>query len=161
MREIHPLGKSPMLRDGDALLLESGSIVEHLVARHGEGRLAPGRDHPERTRYLFFLHWVEGSLMSLLVTEMLLSGAIPGVDAGPLGPGMREEVRRMIAWLDDDMAGREFSVGEAFSAADAMLAYALTFADSRGFLEATEHLGSYLARMKARGAWRRAVARSA
>jgi glutathione S-transferase len=161
MREIHPLGKSPLVRDGDALLAESGAIVDHLVTRHGKGRLAPPHDHPDWPRYVFWLHFVEGSLMSLLVTEMLLSGAIPGFEAGPQGPGMREEVARVLAWIDDDMAGREFAVGETFGAADVMLAYALGFARTRGFLAATRHLEPYLTRMTDRDAYARAQSRGA
>ena len=161
MRAIHPLGKSPLLRDGEVLLGESGAIVDHLVTRHGRGRLAPPHDHPDWPRYVFFLHWVEGSLMALLVTELLMSGAIPGVDAGPLAPGMREEVGRVVRWLDGDLAGREFAVGETFSAADVMLAYALGFAKGRGFLAGTAHLASYVERMTARAAYARAAARGA
>jgi glutathione S-transferase len=99
--------------------------------------------------------------MSLLVTEMLLSGAIPGVEAGPLGPGMRGEVQRVLAWIDDDMADREFAVGESFGAADVMLAYALGFARTRGFLTATRHLEAYLTRMTSRDAYARAQSRGA
>ena len=57
MRDVHPLGKSPILRDGDTLLAESGAIVEYLVGRHGAGRLAPDASDPAWPRYLHWLHF--------------------------------------------------------------------------------------------------------
>ena len=159
MREIHPLGKSPMMRDGDLVLVESGAIVDHLVTRHGRGRLAPHHADAAWPRYVFWLHFVEGSLMAWLVMDLLLSGAIPGVDPGPLGAQLRGELLRTLRWVDDDMAGRDFAAGEAFSAADVMLAYALGVAKSRGHLEGTRHLSPYLTRMTSRDAYRRAALR--
>jgi glutathione S-transferase len=62
LNAIHPLGKSPVIRDGDIVLPESGAIVEYLVDRYGAGSLAPKSDAPERARYLYRLHYAEGSL---------------------------------------------------------------------------------------------------
>src|SRR5262249_24377732 len=56
LRKIHPLGKSPVVTDGDMVLAESGAIIETLVETHGNGRLAPPPGSPERTRYLYWLH---------------------------------------------------------------------------------------------------------
>lgn len=162
MRTVHPLGKSPLLRDGELVLAESGAIVDYLVTRYGRGRLAPGHDDPAWPRYVFWLHFCEGSLMALGVTEMLLcSGMVPGVEAGPLGPQLGAELRRTLAWVDEDMAGRDFAAGDDFSAADVMLAYTLDFAAGRGLLEGTRHLPAYLERMRARPAWARARAKAA
>ena len=61
---IHPLGKSPVIRDGDIVLPESGAIVEYLADRYGDGRLAPRPNTPERARYLYWRHYAEGSLMN-------------------------------------------------------------------------------------------------
>jgi glutathione S-transferase len=157
MREVHGLGKSPILRDGDELIAESGAIVDYLVTRHGGGRLAPRHGDPAWGRYVFWLHFAEGSLMPWLTMELLLtSGMVPGVDPGPLGPMLQQELARYLQWVDADMAGRAFAAGDAFSAADVMLAYALEFAHGRHHLAATKHLVPYLERMTARDAYRRA-----
>src|SRR5436309_788735 len=63
LRQVHPLGKSPILTDGEATLAESGAIVEHLADRHGGGRLAPAPGTAERWRYIYWLHYAEGSAM--------------------------------------------------------------------------------------------------
>ena len=161
MREVHELGKSPILRDGELVIAESGAIVDYLVTRHGSGRLAPRDDDPNWARYVFWLHFSEGSLMPWLTMDFLLtSGIVPGVEPGPLRPMLQQELARYLHWVDTDMDGREFAAGDSFSAADVMLAYALEFANGRNHLADTKHLLPYLARMTSRPAYQRAKGKS-
>src|SRR6202012_3370542 len=60
MKGIHPLNKSPTVRDGDLVLIESGGIVEHIVEKYGKGRLAPPRGSDDHGRYLQWMHFAEG-----------------------------------------------------------------------------------------------------
>jgi glutathione S-transferase len=162
MREIHELGKSPILRDGELVIPESGAIVDYVVTRHGGGRLAPRHVEPAWARYVFWLHFVEGSLMPWLTMDLLVnSGFVPGVDPGPLRPMLQQELARYLRWIDADMDGRDFAAGDSFTAADVMLAYALEFAKGRDHLADSEHLLPYLARMTARDAYQRAKGKSA
>jgi glutathione S-transferase len=71
LRQVHPLGKSPVITDDDLTLAESGAIIEYLVERHGEGRLAPPLDVPERLRYRYWLHYAEGSAMPPLLIKLI------------------------------------------------------------------------------------------
>src|SRR6185436_6420932 len=73
LRTVHPLGKSPVIRDGDLLLSESGAIVEYLVERHGNGSLMPPRGTPEHVRYLHWMHFAEGTIMLHLLARLYLS----------------------------------------------------------------------------------------
>jgi glutathione S-transferase len=162
MREVHELGKSPILRDGELVIAESGAIVDYVVTRHGGGRLAPRDAEPAWGRYVFWLHFVEGSLMTWLTMDFLLtSGMVPGVDPGPLGPSMKQELARYLHWVDSELDGRDFAAGDSFTAADVMLAYALEFAKGRNHLADTQHLLPYLERMTARPAYQRAKAKAA
>ena len=72
LREVHPLGKSPVITDDALTLAESGAIIEYLVERYGEGKLAPAPGTAERLRYTYWLHYAEGSAMPLLVMKLLL-----------------------------------------------------------------------------------------
>src|SRR5262245_35666154 len=162
MCEIHELGKSPIVRDGDLMIAESGAIVDYIVVRHGRGRLAPHHDDPAWARYVFWLHFAEGSLMPWLTMDLLLtSGIVPGVQPGALAPMLQQELARYLRWIDTDMDGRAFAAGDAFSAADVMLAYALEFAKGRNHLADTKHLLPYLDRMTSRPAYRRAKEKAA
>jgi glutathione S-transferase len=71
LRAIHPLGKSPVVTDGDRTIAESGAIVEYLVDRYGNGRLVPAAGTPERLRYSYWLHYAEGSAMPPLLLKLV------------------------------------------------------------------------------------------
>src|SRR5690348_1476661 len=71
LRAIHPLGKSPVITDGDATLAESGAILEYLVETYGKGALAPAAGTPDYRLYRYFMHYAEGSLMPLLLIKLI------------------------------------------------------------------------------------------
>ena len=71
LRTAHPLGKSPVITDGDNTLAESGAIIEYLVERYGAGRLIPPAGSPERLRYSYWLHFAEGSAMPPLLLKLI------------------------------------------------------------------------------------------
>src|SRR5712692_5843142 len=79
LRAVHPLGKSPVIADGELLLAESGAIVEYLVGRYGNGRLAPAAGTPARVRYLYWMHYAEGSAMPPLLMKLVFSRLPRGV----------------------------------------------------------------------------------
>src|SRR4029453_1629590 len=159
---IHPHGKPPIVRVGAVVLPESGAIVDYIVTRHGGGRLAPRHGDPAWPRYVFWLHFVEGSLMSQLVADVLVnSGMVPGVEPGALGPMVKGEVVRTAQWIDPDMAGRAFAGGGGFTPPAVMLASALEAAQARGHLDGTANLVPYLERMTARPAYQRAKQKAA
>ncbi|MBD2080735.1 glutathione S-transferase [Leptolyngbya sp. FACHB-17] len=71
LRQVHPLGKSPVITDGDQILAESGAIIEYLIDRYGEGRLIPPPNTADRLRYTYWLHYAEGSAMPLLLLKLI------------------------------------------------------------------------------------------
>ena len=72
---VHPLGKAPVITDGDLTIAESGAIVEYLVDRYGKGALIPPPGSPERLRYTYWLHFAEGTAMPYLVCLLYTSDA--------------------------------------------------------------------------------------
>ena len=73
LRAVHPLGKSPVITDGDKTLAESGAIIEYLGDTYGHGKVTPALGTPERLHYTYFLHYAEGSLMPLLFMKLIFS----------------------------------------------------------------------------------------
>lgn len=157
LRAIHPLGKSPVIQDGDLVLAESGAIVEYLVERHGNGRLVPPRGTPEHIRYLHWLHFAEGTIMLHLVGRLYLSRV------GEAAKAVQERVEAMIRdeldLVEAELAHGPHLAGEAFSAADVQMLFPLEFAVYAG-LAAERHtrLRDYVTRMQARPACQRALA---
>lgn len=156
LRAIHPLGKSPVMQDGDLILPESGAIIEYLIERYGEGRLAPPAGTPERVRYLYWMHFAEGTMMLHLVSRLYLTRV------GEAAKAMQERVEVMIGneldLVEKELGRSPHLAGEEFSAADIQMGFPLEFA-AYAKLASERHgrLREYLARMQARPAYRRAI----
>ena len=156
LRAIHPLGKSPVMQDGDLILPESGAIIEYLLERYGDGRLAPQPGTPERVRYLYWMHFSEGTLMLHLVSRLYL------MRVGEAAKAMQDRVEVMIGneldLVEDELGRSSHIAGEEFSAADIQMGFPLEFAVFAG-LATDKHakVRDYLGRMQARPAYRRAI----
>jgi glutathione S-transferase len=157
LRNIHPLGKSPVIEDGPLRLAETGAIVDYVVGRYGE-RLAPPPDSEAYWRYRYWLHYAEGSAMPPLLTKLVVR------KLGPLGWPARRYVDGQIAlhldYLEKELANRSWFVAEEFSAADIMMSFPLEAATARGGLNARRpNLMAFLKRIHARPAYQRALSR--
>jgi glutathione S-transferase len=168
LRAVHPLGKSPVITDGDRTLAESGAILEYLAETYGGGRLAPPVGSPERLRYTYFLHYAEGSLMPLLFMKLVftrLPERVPwamrpvarlisaGADKTLLGP----QISSHFAFLEGELAEREWFAGTAFSAADIQMSFPLEAAEARTGLPRLPRLKSFVQRIHDRPAYKRAL----
>jgi glutathione S-transferase len=156
LRAIHPLGKSPVIQDGDLTLAESGAIIEYLVERYGAGRLVPQRGSNEHVRYLFWMHFAEGTIMLHMVARLYL------IRVGEAAAAMRTRVEAMIGdeldLVEGELGRSAHLAGAEFSAADVQMVFPLEFAACGGLLtERHVKLRDYLTRMQARPAYRRAV----
>jgi glutathione S-transferase len=160
LREVHALGKAPVIEDDGLVLAESGAIVEYLVQRHGGGRLSVKPDAPEYPGYLYWMHFAEGSLMSLMLIALVIS-RIPEAKESPVRARMLSRMANMLAYVDGEIADKEYFAGE-FSAADVMMVF--PFTTMRRYLKYDitpyANVGKYLARIEARPAYRRAMARA-
>ena len=160
MKALHALGRSPVIHDGEQCLAESGAIVEHIVRRHGKGALVPPEDSPEYTRYVYWMHFAEGSLMSLMLIALVLS-RIPEAKESPVRARILTRMANMLAYVDGEIAGKDYFAG-VFSAADVMMVF--PFTTMRRYLDYDiapyANIVSYLARIEARPAYRRAMARA-
>ncbi len=170
LMQVHPLGKSPVVTDGDATLAESGAIVEYLVDTYGRGRLRPPEGTPERRRYTYWLHFAEGSAMPPLVMKLVfdrirrapmpffvrpVARAIADkVDQGFLAPN----IARQLAYMEAELGRSAWFAGSDFSAADIQMSYPLEAASARAGLGAKHpRLAEWLERIHARPAYRRAL----
>jgi glutathione S-transferase len=154
-RALHPIGKSPLIRDGDLVLAESGAIVEYLLERHGGGRLQAPPGDPLRARYLHWFHFAEGTAMAFLMGEIVLGMA--GDGAAPMRQVFEHEVRRILGYVASELGDDPWLAGTAFSAADVMMGYVLETVAERGELKQHPRLLDYVARMRERPAHRRAA----
>jgi glutathione S-transferase len=171
LKAVHPLGKSPVITDGDLVVAESGAIVEYLTAREA-GRLVPAAGTPARLRYTHFLHFAEGSMMSPLLMKLVFdkieSSPMPFF-VKPIARGIAQKVKGSfvlpqialhLGYLETELGKHAWFAGDEFSAADIQLSFPLEAAASRGGLDAKyPNLTAFLARIHARPAYRRALER--
>ena len=155
-----PLGKFPVLEDGDVVIFESGAIVEYVLEKYGAGRLAPPVGSPLRGPFLQWLHFAEATAFPPLGT---IGWHVLYKQDGAAGPSVIEDARTRahttLAVAERQLAGRPYLLGEEFSAADVMLGFTLEAAKLLGVLDASlPSLSAYLARLEARPAFQRATA---
>jgi glutathione S-transferase len=172
LREIHPLGKSPIVTDGDLVLAETGAIVEYLVDKYGGGKLAPAPGTPERLRYTYWLHYAEGSAMSPLLLKLIF-GRMETAPAPffirPIARAIARKVQATVVdpqlklhldYLEGELAKAPWFVGDDFTAADIMMSFPLEGAASRAGLDASRpKLMDFLERIHARPAYKQALER--
>ena len=163
LKTIHALGKAPVITDdqGDGkkrVLAESGAIVEYVVNRYGGGRLSLPVEHPAYSRYLYWLHFAEGSLMTLLLTSLTLS-RIAEAAASPVTGRVRDRLKNLLAFIDGELGAGPWFAGETFTAADVMMVF--PFTTLQQFMEvdiaALPNMVAYLQRIEARPAWKKAM----
>ena len=159
LNAIHPLGKAPVIRDEDMVLAESGAIVDYIVHRHGGGRLALRPESPAYARYLYWLHFAEGSLMSLMLISLVLS-RVPEAGTSPVTARIGERLKQMLAFVDTELGSGPWFAGAEFTAADVMMAF--PFTTMRHFLDvdlaAYRNILAYVQRVEARPAHQKAMA---
>ncbi|SFV11680.1 glutathione S-transferase family protein [Pseudoduganella namucuonensis] len=156
LAQIHPLGKAPVLRDDGQVLIESGAIVEYLVRKYGNGRFAPAPDTPDYNRYIQFLHYAEGSAMLPLMLK-LYTGRL-GEGGAPLQPRIESELKNHLGYLDRELEGREYFVGDELTGADVQLSFVAQMALRFAGREAYPNLTAFADRIEARPAYRKAIA---
>ena len=173
LRAVHPLGKSPVVTTEDGLALaESGAILETLVERYGNGRLAPPAGTPEALRYRYWMHYAEGSAMPPLLLKLVfdqIEKAKMPFFARPIAKGIAAKakaafilpnIRSHLDFMEAELGKSEWFAGTDFSGADIQMSFPVEAAAVRGGLDAKRpRLMAYLERIHARPAYQRALER--
>ncbi|MEM9668400.1 MAG: glutathione S-transferase family protein [Pseudomonadota bacterium] len=161
-RARHPLGRIPVLEDGDVMIYESGAIIEYVLARHanneGGGGLKPAVDAPEFPAYLQWFHYCEGMVMPPINTIVVHTLLLPEDrrDATALGQAQRL-LTKAIAPVDETLAGKDYLIGD-FSAADLMLGHSCFMANRLGCVpDEMANLKAYVQRISERPAFQTAI----
>ncbi|GBR11796.1 glutathione S-transferase [Acetobacter oeni] len=169
LRKIHPLGKSPIITDGDITLAESGAIIEYILDRYGEGRLRPPRDTPEYRQFIYWLHYAEGSAMPPLVLKLIFSMLPSRVPfflrpfAALISKGVQDrlidpELKRHSDFWEQSLTKTEWFAGPDFTATDIQMSFPLEAASSRsGAVRKLPHVNAFLQKIHARPACQRAL----
>ena len=154
-----PLGKLPAIEDGDISMCESGAIVEYILERYGEGRLAPAVGSPDRPRFLQWFHFAESTAFPPIGIIVWLTLYRNDAERHPtVVEDARARVAMGLGILERELDQHPYLVGEEFSAADIMMGFTLGAAGVLGFLdERFPALNEYMARLGERPAFQKAI----
>ena len=157
-KALHPIGSAPVITDGDLVLAESGAIVEYIIAKYGNGRLALPASHPDFAQFLYWFHFANGTLQSNLGRLMILTRLKLAPD-NPMLVATKVRVDRAFDLIEARAREAEYCAGKEFTSADIMMGFSLT--TMRYFqpydLARCPSVLKYLARIGARPAYRRAM----
>ncbi|ANC88144.1 glutathione S-transferase family protein [Sphingomonas sp. NIC1] len=158
LKQVHPLGKSPVIEDTDGghVIAETGAIVEYLVEK-ADGRLGAPAHRDSALRYRFWLHYAEGSLMPPLLLKLVLS-KVP-----LMGKPAMKRIQPMIDvhldYVESELNQRPWFAGDAMTAADIMMSFPLEAARSRAGLDTARPATiAWLEKVHARPAYQAALA---
>ncbi|MCJ7958969.1 MAG: glutathione S-transferase [Pseudomonas sp.] len=155
LKAINPLGKSPVIEDGDLVLIESAAIIDYLIRRHGQGRLQPDPATATYDKYVQWLHFAEGSAMLPLMLNLYVGRL--GDAGAPLHPRIESELANYLGYLNDVLADTPYLVGDELSGADIQMSFIGEIAKAQGKLQAYPNLAAWVQRFQARPAYREAV----
>ncbi|QRX84793.1 glutathione S-transferase family protein [Glaciimonas sp. PAMC28666] len=158
LKALHPLGAAPVITDGELVLGESGAIIEYIIGKYGDGRLALGPANPDYAQYLYWLHFANANLQPHMGRNMTLRRLNLASD-NPILVGAKERLDRGLALVEAHLGGVDYLAGREFTAADIMIVFSLT--TMRYFLPfdltAYPHILAYLKRIGERTGYQRAM----
>jgi glutathione S-transferase len=157
LKEIHPLGKSPVIEDTGRVIAESGAIIDYLLRRYGDGHLQPSSSTAAYDEYVHWMHYAEGSAMPALIVR--LNVARVGDAAAAALPRLDEEVALQLNYINGALEGREYILGKEFTAADIQLSFVGELAAARFGIAGYPNIVGWVKRFQARPPYRAALAR--
>jgi glutathione S-transferase len=157
LKNVHPLGKSPVISDGERVIAESGAIIDYIIRRHGGGRLQPDPREPAYDDYVQWLHYAEGSAVLPLVMKTITDRV--GKVLAPLSRHVEVEIALHLGFIDAALAGRDFLLGDALTGADIQMSFVGELAGAR--IDRTDYprLDAWVQLFQARPAYRAALER--
>ena len=155
LKDVHPLGMSPVLTNGSTTVIESGAIIDYVIRRHGGGRLQPSPDTPVYDEYVQWMHYAEGSAMLPLILNVYVSRL--GEAGAPLFPWIEAGIAKHLGYLDHTLASRAYLLGDEFSGADVQMSFVGEMAGFFGKRSPHLNLDAWVRRLHARPAYQRAL----
>jgi glutathione S-transferase len=172
LRDVHPLGKSPVITDDGLTVAESGAIVAYLADRYGKGQMLAAHGSVERMRQDYWLHYAEGSAMPPLLLKLVfrrvattpvpffIKPVVKGIAARVQDSFVDPQIALHLDYMEGELGKHAWFGGDTFSAADIQMSFPLEAAAARGGLDAGRpKLWAFLQRIHALPAYSRALAK--
>lgn len=157
LKDIHPLGKSPVITDEGRVIAESGAIVDYIIRHYGDGALQPIASRPEYDDYVQWMHYAEGSAMLPLLLKINLTRL--GEAAHPILPRIEAEIANHLGYIDTTLQDRDYLLGPQLTGADVQLSFVGELAAARLDCSAYPNMIAWVRRFQRRPAYQAALER--
>jgi glutathione S-transferase len=157
LKQVHPLGKSPVIEDEGRVVAESGAIIDYILRRYGDERLQLAASDPNYNDYVHWMHYAEGSAMPALIIR--INVARVGDAASAMLPRLDAEIALHLAYINDALKGRRYILGDELTAADIQLSFVGELVAGRFGIASYPNIGAWVKRFQARPAYQAALAR--
>ncbi len=151
LKAVHPLGKSPVITDGEVTIAESGAVVDYIVRKHGGGRLAVAGGSPDFEKYNEWLHYAEGSAMLPLMLNMYVMRL--GEAGAPLHPRIADEMANHLGYVNQSLEGRDWLMGKDPTAADIQMSFVGEVCGAFGQFDRYPNIKAWVDRFQSRPAY--------
>lgn len=157
LKQVHPLGKSPVIEDDGRVVAESGAIIDYILRRYGSGRLQPAPSDAKYDEYVHWMHYAEGSGMPALIIR--INVARVGETAASALPRLDSEIALQLGYLNGALTGRQYILGDELSAADIQLSFVGELAAARFGISGYPNVKAWVKRFQSRPAYKAALAK--
>lgn len=159
LRQVHPLGKSPVITDSDITVAESGALTEYIINHYGNGKLIPAPDTKERLRYTYWLHYAEGSAMPPLLMDFIFNRFGLG-DSEAVTAFVAPQIKLHYDYIESELQKSTWFAGSEFTACDIQMSFPLELLASQpGQIESRPKIKEFIDRIHTRPAYKRALER--
>lgn len=170
LKAVHPLGKSPVISDGEITVAESGAIIDYLVRTYAKDSLIPAENTAEFRAYQYWMHFSEGTLMPPLLMRMLFekvkSSPMPFlikpvakmISDKVLNTFVNPEITLNMGFVDAHLGKNQWFAGDTLSGADFQMSFPLEASVASGTIKNKyPNIHAYVERFQARPAYLKAL----
>ncbi len=170
LKQVHPLGKSPVITDGAVTVAESGAIIEYLIRQYGKTDWMPEEDSEAFREYTYWMHFAEGSLMPPLVMRLLfekvktspmpffIKPVAKMISDKVMATFIKPEIKKTLDYIEVYLANREWLAGGRISGADVQMSFPLEASLARGLIgDQYPNIRKYVERFQIRTAYLKAL----
>lgn len=154
LKNIHPLGKSPVLETANFTLAESGAITEYLISTYAGQKLMPEKDSVEYIEYLQWLHFAESSAALPLLLKMFVK--MDGCQTNFMKGYADVETAKVIGYFNDCLMNKKYLVGDKLSGADIMMSFIVEMVSNSGELDKYPEIARYQQQLQSHSAYNKA-----
>ena len=146
LKDVHPLGKSPVIEDDGQVIAESGAITDYLITKYGNGQFAPSNESKSYIDYQQWLHFAESSAMLPFLLKLFITK--DGCKTNFMADYADHEIAKILTYINTRLKGKKYLVDEQLTGADFMLSFIVEKVAETGALSHFPEIARYLEQLK-------------